>query len=390
MSLIKSKKHLLSYIVCLSLIFSGIFIPAQPAEARTSLTKGIDVSAYNGIVDWEMVAGQGYTFAMIRIAEGQAPDVDTYFERNLDGAKAAGLKVGVYHDCCIRTPEDAALEAAYCLELLDGRELDYPIAYDMEKPGTFLGGKANTTEIAKAYCDAIIAGGYTPMIYSFASRLNSDFDWSQLEGIKIWVAHHGVDDANYTGPYDIWQYSSTGSVDGANTDKGVCDLNYSFMEAEGLSLSLTSATIGISESVTIAASLLPEGCTDSVTWKSSNKTIAKVSKTGKITGVAAGKATITATTGSGLSAKVTITVKKAPKFVAFSISKKTISKGKTYQTKITIPSGSASYKRTFTSSNKAIATISSNGLVTGKKAGTATITVKTFNNKTATIKIVVK
>lgn len=382
------KKHM-RLLLFLTFFCSFLALTAE-ASARTSKTKGIDVSAYNGQVDWELVASQGYTFAMIRIAEGQAPDVDKYFEENYEGAKAAGLKVGVYHDCCIRTPEDAALEAQYCLELLDGRELDYPVAYDMEKAGTFAGGIDNTTEIAKTYCDIIVEGGYTPMIYSFASRLNQDFDWDELEGIKIWVAHHGADEPDASMTYDLWQYTANGDVDGANTDQGVCDINYSFMEAESIRISASSLTLGVKESITAAYTLTPLGCTDTVKWSSSDKSIVKVSQKGKITALKKGTATITAVTGSKERAEITITVKKAPTSVKLQKSSKTLAKGKTYALKPSLPQNSASNKMTYTSSNKSIAAVNSKGVIKAKKKGSAVITIKTFNGKTASIKITVK
>ena len=151
-------------------------LPVTDVQAAGFSGAGFDVSSYNGVVDWEKVAEIGMDFVMIRTGEGRAPDVDVQFEANYDGAINAGLKVGVYHVCCVRTPEEAAQEAEYCLEILDGRELDYPVAYDMERPGTFAGGKENTTEIAMAFCDTIADAGYTPMIYSSTSYLNENFD----------------------------------------------------------------------------------------------------------------------------------------------------------------------------------------------------------------------
>ena len=130
-------------------------IPVTEVQAAGYSGEGFDVSSYNGVVDWEQVADAGMDFVMIRTGEGRAPDVDAQFEANYDGAVEAGLKIGAYHACCVRTPEAAVEEAEYCLEILDGRELDYPVAYDMEREGTFAGGKDNTVAIVKAFCDTI-------------------------------------------------------------------------------------------------------------------------------------------------------------------------------------------------------------------------------------------
>lgn len=366
------------------------FAPPITAHAVSSEIKGIDVSGkYNGTVDWDLVAEQGYSFAMIRIAEGQAPDVDSQFEANYEGAKAAGLKVGVYHDCCIRTPEDAKKEAAYAIELLDGRELDYPVAYDIEKDGSFAGGIDNTTALAKAYCSAIEDAGYTPMIYSTASHISKDFNWEELSGIRIWVAHYEVDAPAIVGKYDLWQYTSKGNVDGANTDKGFCDLNYSFMEAEKLSLSVKELSLGVGDTYTAKATLSPENCTDSLKWVSSNKSVATVSKTGKITAKAKGTAVITAKTGSGIKKSITVTVLKAPKKVSFAKKELSIKQGDSIALAPVFPKGSTG-SITYKSSNKSAVSVNKKGVVKAKKSGSATITATTYNGKTASIIIKVK
>ncbi len=381
-------KTIKSLALCMCLLLA---LPSQRVEAKTSNVKGIDVSGdYNGVVDWESVAAQGYTYAMIRIAEGQAPDVDSQFEANYAGAKAAGLKVGVYHDCCIRTPEAAVLEANYCLELLNGRELDYPVAYDIEKNGSFFGGIENTTAIAKSYCDIISAAGYTPMIYSTASHLTNDFNWVELEGIKIWVAHYGVKETTFTGTYDIWQYTNKGSVEGANNDMGECDINYSFLEAESISLTEDTLTLGLGESIALSTELSPTGCTDSIQWTSSDESIATVDENGVVLSTAKGAVTITATAGSGVTAEANITVKKAPKSIALSIASKKLSTGKTYQLKPVLSSGSASNLITYKSSNTLVASVSDTGKIKAKKAGTTIISLTTFNGKTTTLRITVK
>ena len=116
-------------------------IPVTVVQAADFRGQGFDLSSYNGTINWEQVAEADMDFVMIRTGEGRAPDVDTQFAANYDGAVAAGLKVGVYHVCCVRTPKEAVEEAEYCLEILDGRDLDYPVAYDMERKGTFAGGR---------------------------------------------------------------------------------------------------------------------------------------------------------------------------------------------------------------------------------------------------------
>ena len=92
------------FICCIAVSLLLAALPVTQVQAL-SLQKGFDVSSKNGVVDWEMVAESDMDFVMLRTGEGQAPDVDEQFEANYEGAKAAGLKVGVYHVCCVRTPE---------------------------------------------------------------------------------------------------------------------------------------------------------------------------------------------------------------------------------------------------------------------------------------------
>lgn len=146
-------------------------------------------------------------------------------------------------------------------------------------------------------------------------------------------------------------------------------------------------TIGAGERVSLSYSLSGD---DDVTFKSSDKNIAKVSNTGVVTGQKAGKTTVVLKTSTGGSCTVTITVKKAPSKVSASVSKSTIKKGKKAKIQVKLPSGSASYLITYQSSNKKIATVSKSGVVTAKKKGTVKITITTFNQKKAVIKLKIK
>lgn len=130
------------------------------AEAAVSNIKGIDVSWYNGTINWESVKQQGYSFAMLKTGDGAQTgtyeeDLDDQFEANYYGAGNAGIKRGVYHFCCTTTVAGAKREAEYCLKILKGRKLEYPVVYDIEQSGTFKKGKKNTTAIAKAFCDKL-------------------------------------------------------------------------------------------------------------------------------------------------------------------------------------------------------------------------------------------
>ena len=288
-------------------------LPMQASAAAG--VKGIDVSENNGTVDWELVKQQGYSYAMIKTGDGQEPenfseDVDGQFEANYSGAGAAGLKRGVYHVCCTRTPEGAAAEAEYCLRILNGRALEYPVAYDMEMPGNFAGGKKNTTAMAKAFCDVIRDAGYTPMIYSSVSHLNEDFNWNKLEDVLVWSADVGVKKTAFDGVCHIWQYSHTGTVAGAGNTEGYTDLNYSYLEyPQKIKVKKKSITLKKGKTYKIKATLTPATVYDTLRYRSSKKSVATVNAKGVIRAKRKGKAKIRIKTVNGKKAVLTVKVK---------------------------------------------------------------------------------
>ncbi len=155
-------------------------------------------------------------------------------------------------------------------------------------------------------------------------------------------------------------------------------------------LSATKKTLGIGEKYKISVSLSPSGAYyGGITYKSSNTKVATVSSSGKVTAKKKGTAWITVKTINGKTAKIKITVKKAPRYIKLNAKSKTIKKNKTYTVKAKLPSGSAG-GITYKSSNNKIATVSSKGKIKAKKKGTVYITAKTYNGKTAKIKIKVK
>lgn len=205
------------------------------------------------------------------------------------------------------------------------------------------------------------------MIYSSDYRLTNEFDWSKLSGIRIWVGSYGIKKPSFSGSYDMWQYTDKGKVPGANTDKGYCDLNYSFMEAERISLNTSKITLGAKETYSLKTSVKPSRCTDSKRYTTSNKRVATVNSSGKITAKKPGRATITVTTGSGKTDTCVVEVKKAPAKVKLRRKSVKLRKGKTYQIKPIISSNSQSNRITYISSRKAVATVDSRGKVKSRK-----------------------
>ncbi|MDE7205674.1 MAG: glycoside hydrolase family 25 protein [Lachnospiraceae bacterium] len=197
--------------------------------------KGIDVSKYQGNIDWPAVASDGVEYAFVRLGlRGYGSGklvLDEFFDQNMRGAKDAGIKTGVYFFTQAITVEEAIEEADYVLENITGYDVSYPIVFDVEMI-TNDDGRANDlsqkdrTDIAIAFCDRIKAAGFTPMIYGNVKCFTKLLDMTRLNDYEKWYAFY--DDYMYM-PYEvgIWQYTEKGKVAGINT--GV-DLNISYKE----------------------------------------------------------------------------------------------------------------------------------------------------------------
>ncbi len=197
--------------------------------------KGIDVSKYQGNIDWPAVASDGVEYAFVRLGlRGYGSGklvLDEYFDQNMRGAKDAGIKTGVYFFTQAITVEEAIEEADYVLENIAGYDVSYPIVFDVEMI-TNDDGRANDlsqkdrTDIAIAFCDRIKAAGYTPMIYGNVKCFTKLLDMTRLNDYEKWYAFY--DDYMYM-PYEvgIWQYTEKGKVAGINT--GVDPVSYTHL-----------------------------------------------------------------------------------------------------------------------------------------------------------------
>lgn len=197
--------------------------------------KGIDVSKYQGSIDWAAVASDGVEYAFVRLGlRGYGSGklvLDEYFDKNMSGAKDAGIRTGVYFFTQAVTVAEAVEEADYVLENIAEYDVSYPVVFDVEMI-TNDNGRANElsqkdrTDIAIAFCDRIKAAGYTPMIYGNVKCFTKLLDMTRLNDYEKWYAFY--DDYMYM-PYEvgIWQYTEKGKVAGIST--GV-DLNISYKE----------------------------------------------------------------------------------------------------------------------------------------------------------------
>lgn len=198
-------------------------------------TLGIDVSIYQGNIDWQQVADAGIEFVIIKCAGrgyGEAGNLyeDSNWRRNYEGARGAGLQVGVYFFSQAITEEEAAEEAEYVLKLIEGKEIDMPVVYDWEYidpatsdgiPRTIAMSKRLLTQCTKAFCETIKNAGYEPMIYFNADQSHKKMHLEELTDYPFWLASYTTE-LNYPYKIDMWQYTASGTVPGI---EGTVDLN---------------------------------------------------------------------------------------------------------------------------------------------------------------------
>lgn len=200
---------------------------------------GVDVSEFQGDVDWNAVKGAGMDFAILRLGyRGSTQgllNVDEKFEQNFQGATDAGLFVGVYFFSQAVTKAEAQAEADFVIETLNGRKLAYPVVFDWETPMASEAIPAESlraynmdggevTEFAKAFCERIKDAGYTPCVYTNKSMAYEFFDLEQLKDHDLWYAEYQKAPSLY---YDfrLWQYTESGEVPGI---EGGVDVNICF------------------------------------------------------------------------------------------------------------------------------------------------------------------
>ncbi|MGN0387010.1 MAG: glycoside hydrolase family 25 protein [Lachnospiraceae bacterium] len=198
--------------------------------------KGIDVSRYQGNIDWKQVKESGVEFAIIRLGirgygtEGKL-SIDEKFLDNVKGANAAGVKVGVYFFTQAITEEEALEEANLVLENIKDLKVDYPIVLDVEKTSA-KDGRMNQltveerTKVVHVFIDRIKESGYTPMIYSNMEMWSVLLNMDEFEDVDKWYAYY-TPTIYFPYEYAIWQYSDKGRVPGIEGD---VDLNISFKE----------------------------------------------------------------------------------------------------------------------------------------------------------------
>jgi len=215
----------------------GAYIDYKGSEFTT--LRGIDVSEHQGDIDWKAVRDDGVQFAIIRVgyrgySEGKLFE-DAYYRKNIAGAIAAGLKVGVYFFSQAVDADEATAEAKYLISLISGYDVTLPVFYDWEyvtndgETRTQAVSGSTITDCCLAFCSTVEGAGYQAGVYFYRSLGYYDYQLDRLTGMVFWAGAQGqYPDFYYK--HAMWQYSSAGTVKGIS---GETDLDILFKEIPG-------------------------------------------------------------------------------------------------------------------------------------------------------------
>lgn len=189
---------------------------------------GIDVSRYQGNIDWSRVAADGKEFAIVRVGSSNANGVyvDPYFQQNVEGAKAAGLRVGAYYYTYARTRLEVDNELRIFMNELGRHQFEYPIFVDVEDSSLASLGRAQLTELVSYAMQVLTENKWYAGWYSYSSFIEENLNASVLDDHPLWVADYSSV-IGYDGAFSLWQFSGSGRVSGIS---GACDLDDSYYD----------------------------------------------------------------------------------------------------------------------------------------------------------------
>lgn len=370
--------------------------------------KGIDVSQWNGDIDWAKVAKSDVDFAIIRCGIGDNYEYqdDIYFKKNVEGCINNKIPFGVYIYSYALNTTMAKSEANHVLRLIKGYKLSFPVFYDLEDNSQTGLSKSTLGSIAKTFCNTISAKGYQVGIYAnlyWWTTYLTDSAFNNASWYK-WVAQYNSY-CNYTKKYSMWQCCSDGKVSGISGNVDInfwydAPRNYKYLAmGTKVILNRTSYTFKKSTSnptMTLKATVQNNLDDKTVTWNSSDDDIATVDTKGRVTAKRKGTCYITAVAndGTGKFEMCEVTVKQLVTKVKLNRTSVSLNKkGKTYTLKATCtPTTANSRSVTWKTSKNSIATVNSKGKITAKKKGTCYITATTKDGSkiTAKCKVTVK
>ena len=223
------KKAILFLLTCLILGYFAELHETTSAAESQFLARGIDVSKWNGDIDWGTVAASGVQFAIIRTSFGWSNRdkfTDPKLVNNINGAKSAGIPIGAYHYSYATNPTEAIWEADFFIDRLRWTSWEYPVCMDMEDKCQLRLNTQQRTDVALTFLDRVASQGYYTAIYSNLNWTRNCFDMSRLSKHDLWIAQWNGH-CSCTLPYGMWQYTDFGSVPGI---AGRVDLDYSYKD----------------------------------------------------------------------------------------------------------------------------------------------------------------
>lgn len=189
-----------------------------------AITRGIDVSFWQGEINWDAVADDNVDFAFIRAGGYGGSVVDSQYVNNMRGANGAGLPVGVYYYSTAKTTEQALKDAQWVIEKMRGYKVSYPVVVDMEDSALTSLSPTLLSQLAKTFCDEIKKAGYYPMIYCNTNWYQNYLVPSIISGIDVWIASYGDKIMAPSGDYyTIWQATDGDGGGTLNSTKGLID-----------------------------------------------------------------------------------------------------------------------------------------------------------------------
>ena len=202
--------------------------------AKTVQKYGIDVSEWQGVIDWAKAKAGGIKFAILRA--GISSRADKCFATNYAACENAGIPAGAYWYCTATTVADAKAQAKLFLQIISGKKFAYPVYMDLEEHEQFALGKAKCSELADAFLTVLEQAGYFAGLYCSTSYLQQYLTDSIRSRYAIWVAQYYTS-CTYDGDYGIWQYNVAGNAEydiiGQKSIPGIvgeCDMDYCYTD----------------------------------------------------------------------------------------------------------------------------------------------------------------
>lgn len=191
-----------------------------------TMTKGIDVSKWQGEIDFSKAAKSGVKFVIIRAGVGFSKD--SFFEQNYARAKSAGLHVGAYWYSYADTVSEVRREAAACVSALRGKQFEFPIFFDLEEQSQFEKGREFCSELVTTFCTELENAGYFAGLYCSTYWLTNFVSKEVASRFTLWVAQYAEKCTYSVADYGVWQRSCMGRVDGISGDVDLdeCYIDY--------------------------------------------------------------------------------------------------------------------------------------------------------------------